>query len=77
MQHSSFLDVLLTGGPNNFNGSGFIFKNPKVTFLPNVPDEEPREELPKSVEDGILIRVIMLVLDGVSNITLLSISSSA
>ena len=60
--------------PDGVNRVSFSFKYSTVSFLPNVPDEKPREELPKYVEDGILIRVIMPVLDGVSNIVLLTIS---
>ena len=59
---------------NGVNRVSFSFKDSVVSFLPNVPDEKPREELPKFVEDGILIRVIMPVLDGVSNVALLTVS---
>ena len=63
--------------PYGVNGVCFPFKNFDVVLLPYVPYKKSRDELPKSVEDGILIRVIMPVLDGVSNVTLFSISSSA
>ena len=55
--------------PDGVNRVSFSFKVSVVPFLPNVPDEKPREELPKSIEEGILIRVLMPVLDGVNNIS--------
>ena len=63
--------------PDGVNRVSFSFKDSVVSFLPNVLDEKPKEELPKSVEDGIFIRVIMLVLDGVSDVSLLMVSSFA
>ena len=49
VQHISFLDVPLIGGPNNFNGSGFIFKKIEVVFLPDVPDDKSWDTLPNFV----------------------------
>ena len=63
--------------PDGVNRVCFSFKDSVVAFLPYVPNEKPRDELPKFIEDGILIRVIMPILDGISNIALLTISSSA
>ena len=63
--------------PDGVNRVCFSFKYSAVVFLPYVPNENPMDELLKFVEDGILIRVIMPVLDGVSNIALSTISSSA
>ena len=73
-QHRGFFDIQSYMIPDGVNRISFSFKDSTVAFLPNVPYENPREELPKSVEDGILIRVIMPVLDGVSNVSLLMIS---
>ena len=63
--------------PDGVNRVCFSFKYFVVVFLPYVPNENPMDELLKFVEDGILIRVIMPVLDGVSDISLLTINSFA
>ena len=76
-QHRGFFEIKPYVIPDGVNGVFFAFKESIVAFLPNIPYEKPRDELPNFVEDGVLIRMIMLVLDGVSNITLLFISSSA
>ena len=43
----------------------FSFKYPKVSLLPKTPYDEPQDEFPDFVEDGILEGVIALVFDGV------------
>ena len=63
--------------PNGVNSTSFSFKDYVISFLPNVPDEEPRKDLPKSIKNGIFIRVIMPFLDGVSDVALLMVSSFA
>ena len=60
--------------PDGVNRDFFSFKDFAISFLPNIPDEEPRKELPKSVKNGIFIRVIMPILDGVSDVSLLMVS---
>ena len=76
-QHRGFFDIQSYMVPDGVRRACFSFKDSVVSFLPNIPDEEPRKELPKSVENGIFIRVIMRVLDGVSDVSLLTISSFA
>ena len=61
--------------PHGVNGVCFAFKYSVVAFFPYVPYEKPRDELPESVEDGVLKRMSVLALDGVCNVALLSVGS--
>ena len=49
MKHSSFLNVFMTRGRNNFHDVGFTFKNPEIVFLPDVPDKKSWDKFPYSI----------------------------
>ena len=50
MQHSGFLDVLVIRGPKHFHIINFAFKDPKIAFLQDIPDDETWDELPNPIE---------------------------
>ena len=56
-QHHGFFDIQSYMIPDGVNRINFSFKYSIVSFLPNVLDEKPREELPKFVENGIFKRM--------------------
>ena len=63
-EHRGLLDVLLTLNPNFFHWIFSTVKKPEIAFLPNVPDEKSRYELPDFVEKGIWVGVCMPILNG-------------
>ena len=62
--------------PYRVNEVCFTLKDSAIMFFPNIPYEETGDELPESVENGVLKRMSMPVLDGVCNVALLFVSSS-
>ena len=63
--------------PNLLSRVSSALKDPVVSLLPYVPYEESRDELPGYVENGVLIGMRMLVLDGFRDVSLVPISSLA
>ena len=61
--------------PNHFHKIGFSLNDPTVALLPYVPYEEAGDELSKSIENGVFGRMQVPILDGVGNVSSVSISS--
>ena len=76
-KQSGLLDALLTLNPEGFQRIVLTLKNLEVSILPNTTNEETRDELQNSIEDGILKGVVMLIFYGVCDAIETSIHSFA
>ena len=63
-EQSGFPDTLLTLDPNGFHRVSFSLKDPEVSLFPDSPDKEARDELPDSIENGVLKGMLVPMFDG-------------